>query len=404
MLFRITLLLFFISTLLNSSAQDLDRKKVDSLVDAARKANSDGLVIMQNGKVVVEEYFGQPQTPTYIASVSKALVSMAIVKLLNDKKIRSIDQPVSDFYPEWKQGQKRSITLRMLLSHTSGMQNETNSRLEIETGPKGSGDDLVKLALAAEITDRPGTVFNYNNKATCLLPGIIEVASGKRMDKYFEEEFFAPMNITKFDWKRDGTGRPQGHGGFMLLPMDLAKFGQLMLSGGEYNGKRFFESRWVDSSIIPSQQINPSYGLIWNLMLDRNIEIVFDAGQLKKLTEAKVNDDVLAKLTTITDKVFHSEQEVAVELEKLFGSDWLSVFAEAAKNLRNGMRDMFRVRVIGQPVTRGYYHTGSWGNYLVIDPVNQLVAVRAVKRDKEYVEERDKMGGFVQVAFSLFNR
>src|SRR5687767_10023281 len=121
-LFLVPFLLF----VFNTSAQDLDQKKVDSLVAAARKANSDGLVILHKGKVVADESFGQPATPTYIASVSKALVSMAIVKLLSDKKIRSIDQPISDFYPEWRQGQKRSITLRMLLSHTSGIQNEKN--------------------------------------------------------------------------------------------------------------------------------------------------------------------------------------------------------------------------------------------------------------------------------------
>lgn len=404
MIIRSFLLFTCLVFLLSASAQLPDRKKIDSLIEAARKANSDGLVILHNGKVVVEEYFGQPQTPTYIASVSKALVSMAIVKLLNDKKIKSIDQPVSDFYPEWKQGQKRSITLRMLLSHTSGMQNEKNSRLEIETGPKGAGDDLVKLALAAEITDKPGTVFNYNNKATCLLPGIIEVASGKRMDRYFEEEFFLPMNITKFEWKRDGTGRPQGHGGFVLMPADLAKFGQLMLNKGEYNGKRFFEARWVDSSIVPSQPINPTYGLIWNLMLDREMDIVFDAQQMKKLTEAKVNDSVLAKLALTIGQVFQSEQQLAAEMEKLFGPEWMNILTKASQHLPNGVRDLFHVSAKGKPVTKGYYHTGSWGNYLVIDPINQLVVVRLVKRDKEYVEERDKMEGFVRAAFSLLNR
>lgn len=393
----ITFLLFAFT----ASPQTLDQRKIDSLVTAAREANSDGLVIIHKGKVIAEEYFGQPETPTYIASVSKALVSMAIVKLLNDKKIRSIDQPVSDFYPEWKQGQKRYITLRMLLSHTSGIQNEKNSRLEIETGPKGSGDDLVKLALAAEITDKPGTVFNYNNKATCLLPGIIEVASGKRMDKYFEEEFFVPMNITKFDWKRDGTGRPQGHGGFMLLAGDLAKFGQLMLNKGEYNGKRIFDARWVDSSIVPSQQINSEYGLIWNLILERKIEIVFDALQLKKLKEAKVSDTILMKLATKLDHVFRSEQELAIEMQNLFGSNAIAVLSEASKDLPNGVRHLFRVSVSGTPVTKGFYHSGSWGNYLVINPEMQLVVVRVVKRDKDYVEAKDKMEGFVRAAFHL---
>ncbi len=383
-----------------SFSQTLSQRRIDSLVDAARKANSDGLVIWQNGMPVVEENFGQALTPTYIASVSKALVSIAIIKLLNDKKIRSIDQPVSDFYPEWKQGQKKDITLRMLLSHTSGLQNVQNSRLEIETGPKGSGDDLVKLALAAEITHKPGTVFSYNNKATCLLPGIIEVASGKRMDHYFEEEFFAPMKITSFDWKRDGTGRPQGHGGFMLLATDLAKFGQLMLNKGELYGKRYFDARWVDSSLVPSQQVNTDYGLIWNLATERQGTITLDSSRLATLTTAGVADSLVLKLAGLGGKNYQSEMELVGEMQSLFGPGWQQTVTDAARPLQNGVKDLFRFSITSSTL-KGYYHTGSWGNYLVIYPELKLVAVRVVKRDKEYVEERDKMGGFVSAIFSV---
>lgn len=383
-------------------SQQVDRSKLDSLVSQARRTHSDGLVIIQNNKVLVEDYFGNAVTPTYIASVSKALVSMAIVKLLSDNKIKSIDQPVADFYPEWRQGQKRFITLRMLLSHTSGMQNERNSRLEIETGPKAAGEDLVKLALAAEISDKPGTVYNYNNKATCLLPGIIEQASGKRMDHYFEEAFFKPMGITQFEWKRDGTGRPQGHGGFMLLPADLAKFGQLMLNRGEYNGKRFFEERWADSSVISSQQINPETGLIWNLYIKRKGEIFIDQAQIQKLETAGKQDSILGKLKSFFNQTFASEKEVADVMERSFGTTWPAVLDSAAKSrgLTNGLKDIFKHRLISGEV-KAYYHTGSWGNYLIIIPQLKLVAVRVVKRDKEYNQETDLFGKFVSAVLGF---
>src|SRR5688572_7519117 len=111
----VILLVSFVFHTTLTEAQNIPQQELDSLMAQARASNSDGLVIIQYGKVIVEEYFDQPLTPTYIASISKALHSIAIIKLLSDKKIKSIDQPVADFYPEWRQGQKKDITLRMLL-------------------------------------------------------------------------------------------------------------------------------------------------------------------------------------------------------------------------------------------------------------------------------------------------
>jgi len=378
--------------------KNLDKAQLDSILIKAKNSHGDGLIILQGDRIVVEEYFGQPLTPTYIASVSKALVAIAITKLLSDGKIKSIDQPVADFYPEWKQGQKRDITLRMLLSHTSGIQNEKNSRLEIETGPQGSGDDLVKLALAAEISEKPGTVYRYNNKATCLLPGIVEVASGLRLDKYFEQEFFPYMNITNYEWKRDATGRPQGHGGFRLLPKDLAKFGQLMLNKGEWNGKRFFEARWADSAVVPSQLINTDVGLIWHRYQKINRSISLQKEKIAQLLPNK-NDSLSYKLRNIKD-TFASETELSVALQNLFGNNWMPYLQSLTKGLPNGIKDLF---FIGQDSSQfqGYFHTGSWGNYLVIVPGLNLVAVRLVKRDKDYNHDTDLYGEFVKDVFGL---
>ena len=394
-----SILCFYLFVCSTAFAQNISRAQIDSLVTRARETNSDGLVLVQDNKVILEEYFNNPKTPTYIASVSKALVSIGITKLLSDGKIKSIDQPVSDFYPEWKQGQKRLITIRMLLSHTSGLQNEKNSRLEIETGPKGSGDDLVKLALAAEITDKPGTVYNYNNKATCLLPGIIEEASGIRMDRFFEETFFKPMGITQFGWKRDGTGRPQGHGGFELLPADLAKFGQLMLDKGVYNGKRYFESRWADSAVAASQGINTDIGLIWHRFAPSRITIWIDESHLEKLKTSGVHDSVIAGLRPLLNIKMHDEYELVGKLQKQFGENWLKTLEDAARSLPGGKKDLFKTTSVKGEI-KGYYHTGSWGNYLVVVPELKLVAVRLVKRDKAY-KETDLFGEFVSRIFRL---
>ena len=94
-------------------------------------------------------------------SATKSVVALAIVLLLDEGKLASLDEPVSNIFAEWKQGRKRDITVRMLLDHTSGLQNVANAGEELEAAP-----DLVKLALAAELSSDPGTTFSYNTKAT----------------------------------------------------------------------------------------------------------------------------------------------------------------------------------------------------------------------------------------------
>lgn len=90
-------------------------------------------------------------------------------------KLTSIDEPVHAFFPEWRQGRKRDITVRMLMEHTSGLQNVPMTTLEIYPSP-----DFVQLALCAELDAEPGTTFAYNNKAVNLLAGIVERADDER--------------------------------------------------------------------------------------------------------------------------------------------------------------------------------------------------------------------------------
>ena len=396
------IILVIVLTLSNLSAQAQrpSQDKLDSLVAKAKQTHSDGLIVLQNGEVLIEAYFDQPRTPTYIASIAKALDCMAVLKLLSDGKIKSIDQPIADFYPEWRQGQKKDITLRMILSHTSGLQNLVNTRLEIETGPNGSGDDLVKLALAAEVTDKPGTVFNYNNKATCLLPGIIEQASGLRMDKYFEKEFYPILGIKNYDWKRDGTGRPQGHGGIKLLPMDLAKFGQLMLNKGKWNTHQILAERWVDSALKPSQNINPNIGLVWNLLYQRTGSFHLNIDTLKKLAKQQPNDSLLIALNSLVGINFRHDQEFMLAMSKVAGSGWESMLSELLVQAGVSTRSLFVSNQQNEKLA-GFYHTGSWGNYLIVLPEQKIVAVRVVKRDKEYNEATDKFSEFIHMVMQL---
>ena len=170
----------------------------------------------------------QAAGPIEAMSATKSVVNLAIGRLIDQKKIQSIDQPVSDFYPEWKQGRKRLITIRHLLNHTSGIENKPI------TGEIYASPDFVQFALAAELSDDPGARFAYNNKAVNLLAGIVRKASGQRMDVYIGEEIFKPMGITDFHGRWTRPAIRTGWRDLQIRAIDLAKIGQMMLDGGTW--------------------------------------------------------------------------------------------------------------------------------------------------------------------------
>ena len=150
-------------------------------------------MIVKNGRLVADWDFGQPRGPIEAMSATKSIVSLTIGRLIDSGKIKSLDQPVSDFYPEWKQGRKKLITVRHLLSQTSGLQNEPNTTVEIYPSP-----DFVQLALAAELSDDPGSRFSYNNKAVNLLAGIVQRASGTRWTGISPRRFSSRLGSKTF--------------------------------------------------------------------------------------------------------------------------------------------------------------------------------------------------------------
>ena len=118
---KIHLVLFSMLIVSALRAQSLDPKILEEIKVKAKSTHSDALLIRHNGKIIHEEYSSQKQEPIYIASAGKSLVSLAIGRLLKKKQLDSLDQPVWTLFPEWKQGMKKEITIRMLLNHTSGL-------------------------------------------------------------------------------------------------------------------------------------------------------------------------------------------------------------------------------------------------------------------------------------------
>ncbi len=290
-------------------SQSIDKKALDILIDRAKETHSSALVIYHEDKLILNQCFDNNYVPLDAMSATKSFVSLGIGLLITEGKLSSIDEYVFVYYPEWNQGLKKEITIRHLLNHTSGIQSLRNAT-EVYSSP-----DYVQLALAADIVDKPGSRFFYNNKAVNLLAGIIEKASGMRMDKYINEKIFTPLEIKKFTWLTDAfvhsfkrgydsafleKGHPIGMAELIIKADDMAKLGLLVLHRGNWKGKQIIAERWFDESMKPGQQFNATCGLLWWLIYDPATSYVtFDIQNIKKLQAIDLNDTIISDLRKV---------------------------------------------------------------------------------------------------------
>jgi len=234
--------------------EGLSEEALQKLVARAQETHSNALVVLKNGKLIGQWYFGHAVKEHSVRSITKAITALAIGKLIDEHKIVSLDQPISSFYPEWD-GAKKSITLRHVLTQTSGLDQTADF----------SQPDVIKLALAADIKEEPGKKFVYNDRVSNLLAGVVQVAAGKPLDTYLAEKLFLPLGISNYHWDRDRSGQPLVMGGLNMNAVDLAKIGVMMASGGVWQGKPIISPAWIETLTLRSPA-NASYGLMWWLI------------------------------------------------------------------------------------------------------------------------------------------
>ncbi len=229
----------------------------------AQATESDTVLVLHNGQPLLDHHrAGVTPEAIEMMSCTKSLVALGIGRLLTQGKLRSLDQPVADFYPEWKQGRKAAITLRMLLNHTSGLQNVPNTSVEIYPAPDG-----LQLALAAELSDTPGARFSYNNKAMNLLAGVIERAANERMDLYLQREVLGPLGVRGPSWNEQGgydqAGHPYAMAGWIATAAGAARVGQLVLDEGRVGTVQLIAPGFMHEMVAQSQPFFARYGLLW---------------------------------------------------------------------------------------------------------------------------------------------
>ena len=125
--------------------------------------------------------------------------------------------------------------------------------------------DPFRFVLEQPVVLEPGKSFNYSGGATALLGAIVERASGEKLEAFARKSLFEPLDIEDFEWVLMPNGQVAAASGLRLRPRDLAKLGQLFLTGGTWKDRRVVSSRWLEESVRARLYLetNLSYGYQW---------------------------------------------------------------------------------------------------------------------------------------------
>ncbi|UCG87894.1 MAG: serine hydrolase [Gemmatimonadota bacterium] len=275
---------------------EVDPGPLVQLINTLRSRESHrvhGIVLVRHGLLVFEHYFSGLTHPTWgeepvtfdretahvLSSVTKSFTATLLGIAIDRGFISSVDDTVFDFYPELADlntGRKRGITLRHLITMSSGLEwNESSATLGDPSNhltalirrAMNTSQDLIRFILEKPMVADPGTWFNYSGGNTNVVGNVIQRASGTRLDRFADEYLFEPLGIETSWWWLLRPDFVYASGDLALVPRDMAKFGQLFLQNGSWNGEQLVSQEWVGLSAEPVFLFSPpdwslSYGFI----------------------------------------------------------------------------------------------------------------------------------------------
>lgn len=250
-------------------------------------------VIIKDSTLLFEQYWEDysPESHSNSFSMAKSIVSLAIGAAIDDGFIKDVDQPVSDFFPEFQGYNGKPLTLRHLLTMSAGVDfDEAYSSPFSPTTKLYYGDDLQQIAFGMKEIEEPGVNFIYQSGVTQLLAFIVEKATGENISSYVSRKFWTPMNAEEDAlWSLDKKdGIEKAYCCFNSNARDFARFGQLILNEGDWNGRQLISSSYLKEATTPDTSLlfkeynetNHCYGFqFWRLTYN-GMEIPYMRGIL----------------------------------------------------------------------------------------------------------------------------
>jgi CubicO group peptidase (beta-lactamase class C family) len=222
-------------------------------------------IVIKNDSVLHESYFNNYNQNSLSNSFSaaKSIISLLVGIALDEGSIKSLDEPVYNYFPEYKNEQNNKLTIRQVLTMSSGLNwDEAYSSPFSLTTKAYYGNNLRKLIADLKVTDEPGKRFKYLSGNTQLLAFILEKATGKHVADYASEKLWRPLGACNDAlWCLDEKdGMEKAYCCFNSNALDFARIGQLVLNKGRWNGKQVISEKYIEEATSPAKWIQDEWG------------------------------------------------------------------------------------------------------------------------------------------------
>jgi CubicO group peptidase (beta-lactamase class C family) len=267
-------------TVVAAEESAFDAAAVEAAASRARNAGSRALLVMRDGRIEIERYFSADDELTLVpaALIARPLAAMAVGAALAERRITSLDAPISGYLGEWDDEPRGRITLRQLLEETSGLETGGDTRLLFRRSPwdeparlpafataKGVrmllGNDFESTALGFSLDHEPGGFYNVSPANTQLAAVIVERVTGEPFEKYVDERLWRPLGAGAAELQLDRrAGMPAAHCCWRASARDVLRVAALIAADGSVAGKPLLPPGWVREMARPSR-VNAETGM-----------------------------------------------------------------------------------------------------------------------------------------------
>jgi CubicO group peptidase (beta-lactamase class C family) len=244
-------------------------------LDEHERLGSVAYLVIHRDSILHEQYWDEygPDSHSNSFSMAKSIVSALIGVAITEGHIKSVQDPVCNYLPEYCEGLGSELTIEDLLTMSAGINFDEHYMNPFAFPAKANyGRDLRELISEYEVVDTPGKVYSYQSGVTQILGFVVEAATGETLAHYAQEKLWKPMGARNYAlWSLDHeNGEAKAFCCFNSNARDFARFGKLYHQNGNWNGKQLIDSAFVANSIIPAEhlvetngEVNERYGYQW---------------------------------------------------------------------------------------------------------------------------------------------
>jgi CubicO group peptidase (beta-lactamase class C family) len=241
-------------------AQGVSSAAILAFIDDIEASNLElhSMMLLRHGQVVTEGWWKPygAENPHMLFSLTKSFTSSAVGFAVAEGKL-TIDDPVISFFPEDAPAKPSknlaAMRVRHLLTMSTGHHEDSTER----TGSRADGN-WVKGFFSMPVKHEPGSLFIYNSGASHILSAIVQRVVGMPILEYLKPRLFEPLGIENMAWQTDPRGINTGGWGLSIKTEDIARFGQMYLQKGQWNGQQILPAEWVE--MATSKQVSNESG------------------------------------------------------------------------------------------------------------------------------------------------